>query len=358
MSEPNDLNLKYDRESLQNKILKHEDNLKFLTSERNRIDEAILDLQVSLGRYHSANVSQTENGNGAFHAEEKTVQQILKKENSAAGVLCWLKSNTLTWASDVVFTKDVVGVVASLARVDSDDLSRMFSEYLGLETMLAIVCKTREGINALEKYEADGTINPASGLHGLGSSIGKKVNGRFVVICTFMLVFVFSPFIGGVVANDPQKKLNLPKPKSPDGDSPAGFIDYAVNMINLDSKNLSYLTADGYGLRETLFYRLFSRLQVYRTRKEMLLARPCITDGALSLDGGMIKKCGVFAFGPRKEAEVKFPVTSGESDGPSNYAQAEDMARKLRWESSKLAADIQREQELLDRAKADFMSQA
>lgn len=80
---------------------------------------------MSLGRYHSANVTETENGNGAYHNEEETVRQILKKENSAAGIFCWLKSNTLTWASDLVFTKDVVGIVASLARVDSDDLSRL-----------------------------------------------------------------------------------------------------------------------------------------------------------------------------------------------------------------------------------------
>lgn len=60
-------------------------------------------------------------------------------------------------------------------------------------------------------------------------------------------------------------------------------------MIHLDSKYLSFLTDSGYGLRETLFYGLFSRLQIYKTRNEMLLALPCIHDGALSLDGGMIR---------------------------------------------------------------------
>lgn len=111
--------------------------------------------------------------------------------------------------------------------------------------------------------------------------------------------FYFRPFVGGFVANDPQKKLALPKPSLPNGECPRGFLDYAVNMIHLDSNKLSFLTASGHGLRETLFYGLFTCLQIYKTRKEMLLALPCINDGALSLDGGMIRKCGMFSLGSR-----------------------------------------------------------
>jgi hypothetical protein len=112
-------------------------------------------------------------------------------------------------------------------------------------------------------------------------------------------LFYFSPFVGGFVNNDPQKKLAIPKPRLPNGECPPGFLDYAVNMIHLDSNRLSFLTAGGHGLRETLFYSLFSRLQVYKTRDEMLLALRYINDGALSLDGGMIKKSGIFALGSR-----------------------------------------------------------
>lgn len=115
-----------------------------------------------------------------------------------------------------------------------------------------------------------------------------------------LYLFLFHrPFVGGFVPNDPQKKLAIPKPRLFDGDCPPGFLDYAVNMIHLDSNKLSFLTASGYGLRETLFYSLFSRLQIYKTRKEMLDALPCINDGALSLDGGMIRKSGMFALGSR-----------------------------------------------------------
>ncbi|KAL5156238.1 Protein DEFECTIVE IN MERISTEM SILENCING 3 [Glycine soja] len=310
MSQPNHpLNLNDDnRERCKNTIKQHEDNLKFLNSQSNQLAESIFDLQVSLARYHSTNVITLENGNGAFHTEEETMEQVMKKENSAASIFSWLKVNAQT--SNLTLTKDVVGVVATLAKVESDDLSRILSEFLGLETMLAIVCSSYEGINALEK-----------------------------------------PFVGGFVANDPQKKLALPKPRLPNGECPPGFLDYAVNMIHLDSKYLSFLTDSGYGLRETLFYGLFSRLQIYKTRNEMLLALPCIHDGALSLDGGMIRGRGMFALGSRKDVEVKFPLISGGSDVPPNYIETEEAVRKLNWETSKLAADKHREQQLLDYRK-------
>lgn len=78
---------------------------------------------VRLAKYHSNNVITSDSGNGAFHTEEETMEQILKKENSAAGVYSWLKSNAKT--SGLTLTKDVVGVVATLGKVESDNLSRL-----------------------------------------------------------------------------------------------------------------------------------------------------------------------------------------------------------------------------------------
>ena len=97
--------------------------------------------------------------------------------------------------------------------------------------------------------------------------------------------------------DDPQKRLNILKPRLSNGECPPGFINFAVNMINIDNSDLSCVTPSGYGLRETLFYSLFSRIQVYRTRTEMIKALPLISDGALSLDGGMIRSGGVFSLG-------------------------------------------------------------
>ncbi|XP_058740656.1 protein DEFECTIVE IN MERISTEM SILENCING 3-like [Vicia villosa] len=192
--------------------------------------------------------------------------------------------------------------------------------------MLATVCNTNEGVKAIEKYDPEGTINYNRGLHGFESSARKIINGRYAVICLENL----RPFAGGFVDEDPQKKLAIPMPKLPNGECPPGFLDFAVNMMHLDSNRLSFLTATGHGLRETLFYSLFSRLQIYNTRKEMLLALPCITDGALSLDGGMIRKCGIFACGSRNDVEVKFPLIGGESDVTPNYTEVEDMVRMLK----------------------------
>lgn len=60
---------------------------------------------------------------------------------------------------------------------------RLLSEYLGMETMLAIVCRTYEGVKVLETYDKEGCINKSLGLHGLGASIGRNLDGRFLVIC-------------------------------------------------------------------------------------------------------------------------------------------------------------------------------
>ncbi|MED6125294.1 hypothetical protein PIB30_067222 [Stylosanthes scabra] len=333
--------------SMKDEIKKHEDNLKFLNSQSNQLAESILDLQVSLGRYHSCSVIKSDNGSDPSNTEEDTSEQILKKENSAAGIFCWLKAHAQT--SNLALSKDAVGVVATLATVESDEFSRILSEYLGLQTMLAIVCNTNEGVSALEKYNPEGTINFNAGLHGIGSSIGKGVQGRFAIIC----LEDFRPFVGGFVTNDPQKKLAIPKPRFPNEECPAGFIDYAVNMLYLDSNNLSFVTTSGLGLRETLFYGLLSGLQVYRTQNEMMCALPCINEGAVSLDGGMIKKNGMFVLGGRKDVEVKFGITSGGSNViSSDYSQAEEVVRRLKWESTKLAEDIRREQQLLDDLKA------
>ncbi|KAF6176868.1 hypothetical protein GIB67_026555 [Kingdonia uniflora] len=59
------------------------------------------------------------------------------------------------------------------------------------------------------------------------------------------------------------------------------------------------LAINGHGLRETHFYSLFSCVQVYKTRLEMQLSLPCISEGALSLDGEMVRSNGVFALGNR-----------------------------------------------------------
>ncbi|KAJ0719233.1 hypothetical protein HanOQP8_Chr08g0287031 [Helianthus annuus] len=229
-------------------------------------------------------------------------------------------------------------------------MCRLLSEYLGLENMLSLVCITYDGIKALVTYDKDGSINKNSGLYGLGTAIGQPLDGRFNVICLENL----RPYVGEFMPNDPQKRLDLSKPRLPNGETPAGFIGFAVNMIHIDDTNLFYLTNDGNGLRETLFYTLFSRLQVYKSRTEMIQALPCIYDGAVSLDGGMIKGNGVYSLGTREEIDVKFPITSGVSYLPEACIEVEKEMKELKWKRERMMEDIQREEALLSHVKYSF----
>ncbi|XP_017973165.1 PREDICTED: protein DEFECTIVE IN MERISTEM SILENCING 3 [Theobroma cacao] len=333
------------------KIKHHEDNIKLLKIQKNKLDDSILDMQVMRGKYHSSSAPKIGNENCShLQSEEETTEQILRHGKSAAGILCQLKIHNATQASYLTLTRDVLGAVATLGKVDDENLSWLFSEYLGVQTMMAIVCKTYESVRALETYNQDGCIDKTSGLHRLGASIGRAIDGRFHVICLESL----RPYAGDFVADDPQRRLDLLKPRLPNGECPPGFLGFAVNMIQVDSSNLFCVTASGDGLRETLFYNLFSRLQVYRTRAEMVLALPCISEGAVSLDGGMIRSSGVFSFGNREEVDVRFPKPSAKSDVPQNYIETEKQMKEMTWRKEKLEEDMKREQALLDNAKFNF----
>lgn len=72
---------------------------------------------------------------------------------------------------------------------------RLLAEYLGKKTMLAIVCKNFDGVQAMESCDTEGAINRNSGLHGLGSAVGHTIDGRFHVICLDHLRYVVSFFI-------------------------------------------------------------------------------------------------------------------------------------------------------------------
>ncbi|KAL3342277.1 hypothetical protein AABB24_026345, partial [Solanum stoloniferum] len=332
------------------KIKHHEDNVKFLKAQKNRLDDSILDIRVVLGKTHSASETGSENkesSNG--QNEEETIEQILSFDKSAASICVQLQKRTGTQITQIPFMKDMIGIVALLGKVDDDNLSRTLSDYLGLETMLGVVCKTRDGHKALETYDKEGLINKSSGLHGLGASIGRPLDDRYLVICLENL----RPYTGKFIADDPQRRLDIKKPRYLNEETPPGFLGFAVNMINIDTANLYCVTSTGHGLRETLFYRLFSHLQVYKTRADMLQALPLIADGAISLDGGIIKSGGISSLGER-EVKIKFPKSSGRPNVPENYYETENRMKELKWKRARFVDDLQREQTLLDHAKFNF----
>ncbi|XP_050237479.1 protein DEFECTIVE IN MERISTEM SILENCING 3-like isoform X2 [Mercurialis annua] len=329
------------------KIKQHEDNVKLLKSQRNKLEDSILDMQVILGKYHASTPPDTENTHNSNQSEEEIIEQILRHEMSAAALFYQLRVRHGSDASDASCTNDVLGVVATLGRVDDDNLSRLLAEYIGVESMLAIVCKTYEGLRALETYDKEGHID-SGGLHGLGSTIGRALDGRFLAICLDNI----RPYCGEFLADDPQRRLDLLKPKLPDGECPPGFIGFAVNMISVDVTNLFYVTSSGYGLRETLFYNLFSRLQVYKSREEMFRALPCISNGAISLDGGIIRTTGHFSLGKQNNVDVRFPKPS--SNPPDIYLETEKQLKEVTWKKEKMTQDIKREQSLWNAAKYNF----
>ncbi|XP_049393492.1 protein DEFECTIVE IN MERISTEM SILENCING 3-like isoform X1 [Solanum stenotomum] len=303
-------------------IKHYEDNIKFLEGQKNRLDDSILDIEVALGKIYSASGTGSENKESSNGKNElETIEEILTLNS------CQLPTHNGTQISHIPYMKDVIGMVALLGKVDDDNISRTLSDYLGQETMLAVVCKTHDGLKALQTYDKKGLVNKSSGLHGVGASIGRPLDDRYLVICLENL----RPYTGEFLADDPQRRLAIKKPRYLNEETPPGFLGFAVNMINIDTANLFCVTSTGHGLRETLFYRLFSQLQVYKTGADMMQALPFIADGAISLDGGIIKGGGIFSLGKR-EVQIKFPKSSGRSYLPESYFETEIRMKELKWE--------------------------
>ncbi|XP_038685259.1 structural maintenance of chromosomes flexible hinge domain-containing protein GMI1-like isoform X1 [Tripterygium wilfordii] len=238
-------------------------------------------------------------------AKEDMIRQIESRCHSAAAVVCSLSRESSVLDPQHHFMGDMVGLVALLGTVSSDKISRVLAEYLGEYQMLAVVCKTYESADALEKYRQNGEVDCKLALHGKAASLGKTIDGRFLVICLEDI----RPYTGDLQKLDLQRRLVLPNPMLPDGNIPCGFIGYAVNMVDLNVPHLWTMTSAGHGLRETLFYHLFGELQVYETREHMKEARACIEHGAVSLDGGILREKGFLSLGYGNPG-ICFPVVA------------------------------------------------
>ncbi|KAK4835638.1 hypothetical protein QYF36_012364 [Acer negundo] len=136
---------------------------------------------------------------------------------------------------------------------------------------------------------------------------------RYVIYAIFLEEEEKSPYTGLINGSDLQRRLALPDPILPSSNVPLGFLGYAVNMVNLDGHHLRTMTLAGYGLRETLFYRLFGKLQIYGTCEYMIQARACIKYGAVSLDGGILRENGIISLG-HGNPEICFPVVLSDAE--------------------------------------------
>ncbi|XP_051138184.1 structural maintenance of chromosomes flexible hinge domain-containing protein GMI1 isoform X2 [Andrographis paniculata] len=215
--------------------------------------------------------------------KEIVLETITSKCQSAAALSQKIPGQIPTGLSP----HDILGIVGLLGNVGNIQLSRMLALYLGDHLMCAIVCKNYSTAETLEANQ----INHGKYLGG----------GLYTVSLDY-----FRPFNSAPKA-DPQEQLALRLPRMQNGATPPGFLGFAVNMINIDAAFSHWKTTSGHGLRETLFYGIFGELQVYSHKSLMMGARAFIKNGAVSLDGGIIKGNGLLGFGDW-EPEVIFPV--------------------------------------------------
>ncbi|CAI8605727.1 unnamed protein product [Vicia faba] len=282
---------------LGEKIKQVEECLEVCSKQKDEIEKDMLMLQDDVQHYHLDYVDS-----GFTYTKEEMTTKIRSMENSAASVLCSLTTDK---KQHKIFLEDIIGVVALLGSVQSPELSKILAEYLGQEKMLGVICKSFNTAISLEKYKQNGEIDYVHALHAEAADLGKAISKRFFV----MSFDDIRPHNGSWHDNDSQRKLFLPDPKMPNGRTPVGFMGYAVNMIDLDTHHLQIKTTSGYGLRETVLFSLFKKLHVYKTRENMVDALPCIEEGAVSLDGGIIRENGTLSLGYGNPC-ICFPCTN------------------------------------------------
>ncbi|CAN1250771.1 Structural maintenance of chromosomes flexible hinge domain-containing protein GMI1 [Linum perenne] len=230
---------------------------------------------------------------------KENVEERIERSELASVIVGNQSRDQLSPRNEPISRGVVIGLVVQLGTVRTSKLSRILAEFLGEDQMLAVVCRSfREAVTALEKYKENGDIDYESGIYAQATALGRSINGRFNIICIEDLW--------------PQVNLKLDPPTMPNGETRPGFLGYAVNMVDIDRNHMGTRTAGGHGLRETLFYHLFGKLQVYETRELMYNARDrchISKDGAVSLDGGILRANGVASLGHR-EPWICFPVVA------------------------------------------------
>ncbi|KAG2240206.1 hypothetical protein Bca52824_090967 [Brassica carinata] len=316
-----------------------DERLKRLVAEQEQAEQELITLQASL---EPSGVSFPE----CLSTKESMMKHIEEKHpNTDASVFCSLYRNSPAPKSLLLSKQGVFGIVALLGSVASTSLSRVLSAYLGKDTMLALVCKS----SGLIQYSD-------LRLQAEAARLGRPITKPTQVIC----LDATSPWIGGVVENDPQRKLAMDDPKQADGDPIPGFQGYAVNMINLAEEELIIKTNDGHGLRETLFYSLFRKLQVYETQAQAEEALKHISgDGAVSLDGFIAKGNKIIT--PRcSKTEIHFPITVRENEEEkwSNLEAARNRVRRAEKEIEEERCSLLNLEKKMDKANERIESAA
>ncbi|CAH9140870.1 unnamed protein product [Cuscuta epithymum] len=339
------------RRMLEDEICKYaqlcgqcETELQILESKQSNIKLDISNLEESLGLHSSLNSCCT---------QELIKEQIYGMNGSAASIACKLIEASSPEAQCHEFSKDILGVVALLGFAETNELSRMLAEYIGEKQMLAVVCNDHATVGASKMYRKNhGPVISADSLYALAKNLGISINAGYDVICLNDI----RPYTGEIIA-DPQRKLAIADPTLPNGDTPLGFLGYAVNMIHIPANHLQYRTASGNALRETLFYRLLGDLQVYTDRDHMSMAASCINSSrpALSLDGLIMRGNGVTSL-VLGDPHIKFPVIPREKHVLTMNPDVIDLLESVRMQLKEVEADLEKKRRVFVELNAKFCS--
>ena len=80
----------------------------------------LISFSVITGKHHASSIKPEEEDS---QSEDETYKNILKLEKSAAGLVCQLKTRHGTQVSHSPLVNDVIGIVATLGKVDDENLS-------------------------------------------------------------------------------------------------------------------------------------------------------------------------------------------------------------------------------------------
>ncbi|XP_050237468.1 structural maintenance of chromosomes flexible hinge domain-containing protein GMI1 isoform X2 [Mercurialis annua] len=310
---------------LQDEIGKYGERIGDYEKKLKLLDDMKLDRESSLSKLQASIGPEEFSYMSSVSTKEEITEQIKSRSHSAAAKICSLSIDFPFQESQNHFMQDIVGLVALLGTVGKKGLSRVLAEYLGEDQMLAVVCRSYEAATALEKFITS----------------EKSTSGRFLVISLEDLrVYRY------VEEDAPQRTLAFPEPMLPSGNAPPGFEGYAVNMIHLDME----IRSGGHRLRETLFYQLLGELQVYKSKEHMNNARACITQGAVSLDGGIIRENGIISLG-YGNPEICFPV---EMDLSLEMIEVKLQIAELREQLQEIAKSIEKVSRLHEKAMRKF----
>ncbi|KAL2921819.1 Structural maintenance of chromosomes flexible hinge domain-containing protein GMI1, partial [Bienertia sinuspersici] len=275
---------------LASSIKNEEDVLEWSKLRRVDINEELTQLQAAIEVLPQP-ISQLD---GMFQKEVVLEYIEYNKVDSAASIYNSASQKMSLEIRYPEFSADVVGLVALLATAPTPLLSRTLAEYLGEDHMLGIVCQSSAALKKPEIYE--------NILLSLASDLERSFKGRQLIICLEdirqdLYYSNYSNYIkafhGEVLDNDCHRKLDLTNPALPNGTTPPGFLGYAV----------------------------------YETKEHMKHARECITEGAVSLDGGIIKGKGMISLGS-KQVGVHFPVAAEESESSNRERITKEIEAK------------------------------